>query len=215
MKTNILTIACTIISFMGFSQDNNPYSKRGADYITSLNIISTDFNAGKVKEINPESLNKYSRLIPLQNQISVDMAAVIVKTIKAPGYSLAGLVKKSSFSVYVKETALQLLNVNKISPDQFLEFLSKKTDEIKSAMINEQEKEMLLTLVAISYHSSTSLAGRRNGCYVETNTYSGPVPHETCISAAATAGFFIALPICGILCGLGGAIIGGVAAALS
>ena len=125
------------------------------------------------------------------------------------------MVKQSSFSDYVKDTAIQLLNVNKISADQFREFLSKKSTEIKSAMITDQEKEMLLTLVAISYHSSASLSGRHNGCYVETNTYSGPVHPETCIAAAATAGFFIALPICGILCGLGGAIIGGVAAALS
>ena len=46
-----------LLALNGMAQDNNPYNKRGIDYYNSLNIISADFNAGKVKEINQESLS--------------------------------------------------------------------------------------------------------------------------------------------------------------
>ncbi len=204
-----------LLALNGMAQDNNPYNKRGIDYYNSLNIISADFNAGKVKEINQESLSKYSRLIPLQNQVSVELASAVVKTIKSPGFTLGELINKSSLSSYAKETVPQLLNVRGVSTAEFRKFLTAKTDEIKMAKISEAEKEILLSFVAISYHSTAAFTGRRGDCRVEMPNYSGPVSPETCIAAASVAGFFIAFPICGILCGLGGAIIGGVASALS
>jgi hypothetical protein len=215
MKKVLLQILGILLVFAGHAQENNPYNKRGADYMASLNIISTDYRAGKVKEINDASIKTYSRLVPLQNQVSTDMAASLLKTIKAPGYTLATAIANSSLSAYGKNTVNRLLNVKGLPADEFKTSLSNLVTEIRAARIADAEKEQLLTLLAVSYHSIGMPSMGRSNCNVVTSTYTGPVDESVCVAAAAISGFFFALPICGILCGLGGALVAGVATALS
>lgn len=215
MKKVWMNVMALLLIASSQAQENNPYSKRGIDYYASLNIISADYQAGKVKEINEASLKTYSKLVPLQNQVSSELAASILKTIKAPGYSFAGLITNSSFSAYTKSMVPQLLNVKALPKQEFQLFLRDKVNEVNKQVLNANEKEMLLTLIAISYHAPVSVTSRRSDCYIQTQTYSGPASNDVCVAAGAIAGFFIGLPLCGILCGLGGALIGGIAVALS
>ncbi|MCX6323530.1 MAG: hypothetical protein NTZ41_04940 [Sphingobacteriales bacterium] len=215
MKKVFMNVMALLLIFSSKAQENNPYSKRGIDYFASLNIISADYQAGKVKEINEASLKTYSKLVPLQNQVSSELAANILKTTKAPGYSLTGLISNSSFSAFTKKMVPQLLNVKALPRQEFQLFLCDKVNEVNKQALNPNEKEMLLSLIAISYHAPASVTSRRSECNIQTPTYSGPASNDVCVTAGAIAGFFIGLPLCGILCGLGGALIGGIAVALS
>ncbi len=205
----------TCWSILCFAQPNNPYDQKGIDYATSVSIVSADFDAGKVKEFNTETLNKYSKMVPLQNQVSMDMVAGITKTLKAPNFSFTGFVNGSSLSAFAKQIVPQLLNVKKVSQDEFRKYLAAKVDEIKTAKIDNPERELLLSLTAISYHVHAAGYGRSRGCQIQTPTYSGPAEPETCMVMGATVGGMIGFSLCGFFCGLGGAIIGGVVGALS
>ncbi len=215
MKTIFLSMASAFLLLSGFAQDNNPYNRRGVDYYTSLNIISANFNAGKVKDINQETINKYSKLIPLQNQVSVELAGSVIKTIKAPGYSLANFIKGSALSSYAKTSIFEMINTKSVPAEEWKKFLFEKANVLRTAKISEAEREMLLSMLAIAYNTPASLAGRNSPCYVETNDYSGPASPETCIAVAMITGFVMGFNTCGIWCGIGGAIIGGIGAALS
>ncbi len=216
MKTIFLSAIAILQCCFLFAQDNNPFNKRGIDYYNSLNLITADVAAGKVKDFSDESISRYSKLIPLQNQANSELAAAVTKTLKAPGYTFAGFVDKLPASAYVKATLPQLLNVKKTDQVTWKRLLTEKTDEVKLAKISDTEKEILLTLIAISYHSGTAQTGRtRNECFIQTNGYSGPVDNSVCIIGAAAAGFYIGFQVCGFWCGLGGAVVGGVLAAVS
>ncbi len=197
------------------AQQNNPYNKRGVDYFTSLGIIKADFNAGMVKEINQESINKYAKLLPLQHKASVELSAQIIKTIKAPGFSFEQFVQSANLSDFTKKTLPQLLNVKQLSADAWASEMTAKAEAVKTAKISAFEKEFLLTMVAVSYQGAQTGNTYGRPCYIVGNGYQGQVSEITCITAMAAIGFFVGFQICGLWCGLGGMLIGGISAALS
>ena len=205
-----------------FGQTNNPYDSQGIQYINSLSLIRDDFFAGKATEFNDATLSYYSRQVPLRNKVSVDLAATVVNNMKDPVFSYTTAIDRSSLSGFSKNTLKTVItNEHHLDNSGYQADLVSRTNDVLTAAIPATEKEFVLSLIAIAYHtadpgSSEVLAnGRQRGCWINGPYGSGPGTREQCIAAGALIGGVIGYSICGILCGLGGAIVGGVAGALS
>lgn len=206
-----------------FAQSNNPYNQSGVDYVNSLAMIKNDFAAGKVTEFSESTLNYYSRSVPLRNQVSVDMAAAIVNNMKNPGFSFANVIDNSTLSGYSRNLLKDIIsNESHLDDNGYRANLAVRTNEVLAAGIPATEKEFVLSLVAVAYNiadpvTPDALANGREygGCWITGPNGSGPGTRAQCIAAGAFLGGVLGYSICGVLCGIGGAIIGGVAGALS
>lgn len=202
-----------IAAYFSNAQENNPYNKAGVDFASSLKIITEDFKAGKVKDFSNEAIEAYSQKLPLKAEVNMDLASKVFSTIKAKDFDFVKTVKESTFSETSKEFFITaVVNPNKLDSKRMKAYLINKTAEIKKSELADSEKEMVLSLISIIYNSNELLNDSKVTC-----SYSGPegaVPMD-CGSAGTIIGGIIGWSICGPLCGLGGAIIGGVAASLS
>lgn len=216
MKNLLLMIALVAIVIDSFSQKNNPLNQRGLDFVASIDIISADFNAGKVKAFDQETILSYSKVLPLQHTASVDLAANVVRTIKDPGYRFLDVVNNSSLSDFSKDLLPKLINTERLSIEHFRNSLSNMVQEITSEKISPSEKELLLSLTAISYNiAANSSLGRGANCYFDGPNGTVALNREECITAGAMMGGLLGFSICGPWCALGGAIVGSIAVALS
>ena len=207
MKTLIFNLILSLVSGYCFAQPNNPYNQRGIDYTNSVNMITSDFNAGKVKEFNDETVSQYSKLIPLQNQASMEMVTTIMKTVKAPGFSITNVIDNGPAADYTKQTLKEFLNPKNLSTDDLKRMLTGKVDEITKARIPQTEKEFLLSMSAIVYNNLANPGTRRAECGITTGENTTNIP---CSVAGAVIGGTIGLYICGIWCALGGAVVGAI-----
>lgn len=213
MKTLILKLAFAMTPVFCFAQSNNPYNQRGLDYITSVNIISGDFNAGKVKGFTEETIRNYTKIIPLQTQVTMDMVSMIVKSSKGPNYNLEAALKSSSLSSFGKQLYRDLVNPKKLSLKEFNNVLANKVDEVNKSKLAPAEKEFLLSMIAITYHGLAANPVAKNAeCYIETEQGSGTIP---CPLAGALVGAAFGFSICGPWCALGGAVVGAILGSLS
>ncbi|MBC7875067.1 MAG: hypothetical protein H7Y01_13780 [Ferruginibacter sp.] len=207
------------ISLSLFAQPNNSYNQTGIDYVNSLALIHADFNSGKVKEFNEETVNYYSRQVPLKNKASVEMVAAVVNTIRQPGFSYAGVIDKAPLSDFSKNLLKDIIdNKSHLDDKGYRTNLTLKTNEVLSAGLPAQEKELVLSLIAIAYNSVesfTSARGQDGGCWITGPYGSGPGTQNQCIIVGALLGGVIGYTICGFFCALGGAIVGGVIGGLS
>ena len=154
-------------------------------------------------------------MIPLQNQGSLDLTSRIVKTVKAPGFNFYDFINSSTLSSFAKNMYPQLINLKGKSADEFRKLLSEKVGEINLAKIDRNEKELLLSVAALSYNSSYNAVAGRGTCDLQGSD--GTVVTLTngqCITVFAAVGAYIGFQICGIWCGLGGAVVGGLIAAV-
>ncbi len=199
---------------MSIAQKNNPYNQRGLDFVTSVNLVSNDFNAGLVKDFTQESLNKYSKMVPLQNQVSLELTSRVVKTVKAPGFNFYDFINNSTLSSYAKTMYPKLINLNRKSAVEFQKLLSDLVNEINLAKIDRNEKELLLSVAAISNNNSNGAVTGKGTCELSGPNGSTTLSNGECITMLAAVGAYIGFQICGIWCGLGGAIVGGLIAAV-
>jgi hypothetical protein len=204
-------MACSI-----YAQPNNPYDKKGIEYIQSFDLIVKDYNEGKIKELNEEVLHYYSKVVPLQNSISMELASDIVKVFKKQPVHVEDLLNESKLSDYSKNVLTEFINPKESDREAFLSFLIKKNEEILEIDIPSEEKELLLTLSAIYYNSSAmeKNASKKGDCGVQTEHGTTGVSNGTCILLAASIGAVVGFPVCGGLCALGGAILFGVITAI-
>jgi len=219
MKKLLLPLFLCCATFPGFTQENNPYNQKGIDYVNSLNIISADIKAGRVKEFNQESIKYYTGKIPLKVEANADMAAAIVKRMKATDASLTQVLAESSLSPATKQYLSDIYYVKKgTSLEQYKTLLSQKTSALLKQNVAAAEKELLLSVFAIAYNRSKDIQEKLQGkepsgnCILTGEGGSGPVD---CMMAGAIVGATLGWQICGVWCALGGAIIGGVAGAFS
>jgi hypothetical protein len=204
------------------AQTNNSFDKTGIDYVHSIEMIRTDFNAGRATDFSEAMLSYYSAKIPLKNQVSVDMTATILNTMKSVAFNYATVIDNSSLSSFSRSLIKDIIrNDDRFDNNGYRDDLGKKTDQVLSSAIPAGEKEFVLSLVAVAYHIADPLTGgdapnaRERGCWINGPYGSGPGTQAQCIAAGALIGGVIGYSICGVLCGLGGAVIGGVAGALS
>jgi len=207
------------VNTVSLAQSNNPYDQRGIDYMSSMQIISNDVKNRGVKDLSQSTLDYYSRKIPLQTQASEEMAGTILRTIKTPGFNLSAFVNNSALSKDAKRAIKDIYTGSRDqSPEAFRTALVAKVDHINEMALPPAEKELVLSLAAITYHAVSSNGqlrapnpGEDSPCVIFGEGGSAPIP---CWVAGALAGGMIGASICGLWCGLGGAVIGGVIGAL-
>ena len=198
-----------------FAQKNNPYNQRGVDYITSLKMISNDVRTRGVNDFNQSTLDYYSNLIPLRTQASTEMASTILKTLKSSNFNLMNFIDNSALSANAKQSLKDVFKGPVGQNWQDYQFgLVSKADNIKNGNLQSGEKELLLSIIAITYNATPLQQTNSSSaeCIAFGEGGSGPIP---CWVVGATIGGIIGNAICGLWCGLGGAIIGGVIGALS
>ena len=204
-----------------FAQLNNPYNQKGIDYVSSLNMIKNDYNSGKAKNFSEETLKYYSKLIPLQTQVSVDVASAIVGARSNGTLHFSSFIEKTSLSDLSKKSLTDMIEGSSARTDNdFKTILTAKADVINNSKIPAAEKELVLSLMAISWNlaSSSEVSAMRNedgGCWISGPYGQGPGSSAQCIAAGAVVGGIIGWSICGFWCALGGAVIGGIVGGLS
>jgi|GEM_PF-1926691 len=224
MRYLILSVVALLCVQVTFSQKNNPFAQRGADFVESYNLIKKDYDAGNIKTLNEKTLAYYSAKVPLKNSITIGTATEVFKTIQSGKSSLEEVMKKSSVSDVARKITLEIVyNPRKLNDAEFSQFLVQKNEDIKNSRISEGEKELLYTFSAIGYSLRTeklaggNVAGKNEaqGCMVTTPDGSGPMSNANCIGIAAVVGGIIGFNACGVLCGLAGAVIAGVVTAIT
>ena len=211
MKTLIFSLVLVILTGSCFAQPNNPYNQRGIDFTNSVDLITADFNAGKVKEFNDETVSEYSRLIPLQNHVSMELVTTIMKTVKDPGFRLENVIENGAATDYTKQSIKEFFNPKGLPTEEFKRSLAGKVDEINKAKIPETEKEFLYSMSSIVYNNLANTNTGRYECGITLGQNNTNIPCTVaCAIIGATVGFYV----CGIWCGLGGAVIGAVIGSL-
>ncbi|MCP9753058.1 hypothetical protein [Ferruginibacter sp. HRS2-29] len=224
MRYFILSVVALLCIGTAYSQKNNPFAKRGAEFVESFNLIKKDYDAGNIKTLNEKTLAFYSSKVPLKNEVTINTATNVFKVIQSGKTKLGDVVNNATVSEASKKIIIEIVrNQQALSEARFQDFLVRKNDEIASAKVSENEREILYTLSAIAYNvrisGLASISGmefsRGRGCLVQDEGGTAPMDNGWCVTAAATVGFLIGNGVCGILCGLGGAVIAGVATAIS
>lgn len=211
MKTLLLLMGSVLVSIAGIAQPNNPYNKRGIEFQTSIKIIQTDYYAGKVKEINNETIAKYEKSLPIQVQMNLSLANQVISTYKDPKFNFRNLVERSKLSAFGKDLMNFVINPQQLDERTFKASLSKKVDELKSLKMESEEKELLFTVSAIAYNMSARDTAPRE-CSVEGIYGNTPVP---CWVAGAVSGAIVGYDTCGVWCAIGGAVVGAVSGLFS
>lgn len=219
MKRILIFCIALIVFFVTNAQKNNLYNQRGIDYIASLSVITNDFKNGKVSDINQETLNNYAKQIPLKTNININISSQVVQTLKTPGFNFVNFVDNSSLTLSSKQVVKDIIGkMQTLNSSDYQSFLTSKINQVQEARLDEQEKELVLSLIAIASNISDKaggLASRESGCYVYGPDGSGNYQGNMCIAVGAVVGGLIGWGICGPLCALGGAVIGGVIGSLS
>ncbi|HMK05390.1 MAG TPA: hypothetical protein VK489_14410 [Ferruginibacter sp.] len=222
MKKNlnlVFTALLLSVNMISMAQSNNPYDQRGVDYMSSMQIISNDVKTRGVKDLSQSTLDYYSGQIPLQTQASAEMAGTILRTIKTPGFNLSAFVDNSALSMGAKHAIKDIYTGSRDQTrEAFRTALVTKVDHINGMALAPAEKELVLSLAAITYHAASAGDHLRlnpgeedSPCVVFGGGGSAPIP---CWVAGATFGGVAGWLICGPLCALGGAVIGGVIGAI-
>lgn len=195
---------------VSFAQSNNPYNQSGIEYMTSLKMISNDVRTRGVSDFNQSTLDYYSNLIPLRSQATTEMASTILKTVKSSSFNLTNFIDNSTLSVNAKQSLKDVFKSPLGQSWQDYQLgLASKTENIKNGSLQAKEKELLLSIIAITYNATplqqTNSASTE--CIAFGEEGSGPIP---CWVVGAVVGAVVGNLICGPLCAVGGAIIGGV-----
>lgn len=174
--------ATFLIPTISFAQKNNPYNQRGLDMLTSVEIIMNDFKEGKIKDINQETLDYYSKSTPLNVNLNLETFSNVVKNVTQN--KLDDVLKASNLSTFTKE-----ILKNAISPNADI---IKLVENVKNTKMALDEKEFILSSLAFIYNSNLNSQMSRQGDGL----------------AGVLIGGAIGFPICGLPCGIGGMAIG-------
>ncbi len=220
MKKLISIIVAMAFAGIAGAQENNPYSKRGEDFIAAINLIAGEVTKGLVNEFSEEAINNYSGRLPIRNQVSVDMAALILQTIKGSGFDIIKFIGNSSLpDISKKILGKMIYSAGSSGREEFKKALAEWTEEIKATTLSAEHKEFILTMIAIAHNgerfSQALTNGREGRCYVNGPDGGGYVDGTTCVLLGAITGAWIGFEACGIWCMIGGAIVGGLIGGLS
>ncbi|MBA2745800.1 MAG: hypothetical protein H0U44_06205, partial [Flavisolibacter sp.] len=196
MSKIILSGVLLLAMFQGYAQPNNPFNQRGLDYLRSVEIVKADIDAGKQLELDEATISHYSQIIPLKHEVTPELAAEVASALKNPEFNFIESVQSSSLSEFTKETLVSLV-VNSKPGDQesYKKFLVEKTNEILSGPVREDEKEFLLTQVAIVYNVANNDSNTK--CYVTSERYQQEID---CVTYGVVTGAYIGFTLCGPWC---------------
>lgn len=215
MKTVILILAAMVTALIAAAQKNNPFDQRGVDYFTSLELVVNDINNGVIRQYSDEVIRAYSQKVPLKSQANLQLATEVYKTVHDPSLTVEQFLKQSGISDFAAEMTMQLITPAVPAGGHVQDYLVKLVGQINDAGIDKTEKEILLTLAAISYHGQDRSLYSRRGCVIRVSEVSTEIGATACIVAVAAVGAYTGMQICGGPCALGGAIIGGIIGAVA
>lgn len=141
--TLIITFLLTVSSF---GQNNNPYNQKGKDMATTLEIIVNDFKAGKIKEINQETLDHYTTTTPIKTIVTLESVTEIASQLS--GQDPENTLKSLPLSDFSKNI---LLKAGAPQAD-----IIKLVDDVNSSKLKADEKEFLLTTLAFTYNKANN-----------------------------------------------------------
>ena len=178
-------------------------------------MINNDYKNGLVKDFTDEAIAKYSVLLPLKFKATVALAADVMKKIKASDFSFQKYLDAAKMSAAAKQTLSDLmLHVQKDVSVDLQKYLINKVTIVRSLKLPDAENEFLLSMFAVLYNRPLVAAdippsGNGSPCYIN------GIQQENCVSVGIVLGGSIGFMLCGPLCGLGGAIVGGLVGSLS
>jgi|GEM_PF-6676272 len=196
MRNFHLFILAITISTLASAQTNNPLNYKGNELVKSLDLIFTDYNAGKINDFDENTINSYSKKIFINNRITMDVVGETINSVKSKSFS--EVLKQSTLSKFSKDI-LSNANSSKKSLAQLV------TEVVSNNTLSKIEKDGLLTYLAIINALQTYTVPNRGPCTI--NGGSGP---GACTIAGAGIGFIIGNAACGPPCGIGGIIVGAI-----
>jgi hypothetical protein len=186
------------------AQSNNSFNARGLQIKDAVVILSNDFYAGKLKNYEQQTIDKYSAAFAIDAIIPVSMVSNLFSELTDKKFNYETYINRSGLSADAKRITIEILNSSRTgSKDIFQAMLIEKVDEINSSRLSENEKEFLLTNCAASYHWSALTNGNSQG---RPDSGDGL---GIGFAIGAFAGGAAGVALCGPLCGFGGAIVGG------
>lgn len=208
MKT-IFSLLLLAFTLNAVAQPNNPYNQQCMDMYVSGNIILNKLKAPKDKTITPDLIKEMQQAIPSKTQMDPQLAGRIMQTIKRTPISISEALKNSKLSVEAqKEINIIIKNSTFPKRNQQKQWLTEKTSKILESSFSQNEKEVLLIVIGLTYHAEEQMArGPRCAVEVDGEIVSSGEGME-CAGVAAVFGFLVGSAICGLPCGIGGAIIG-------
>ncbi len=223
----LLTIGSTLSLS---AQDNNRLDEIGKNYLPSLSMIKADVDNGKVTEINQETIDYYAQVIPLKGEMNMELANEMFDIKKGgPVKFEEFLANAKNISTEAKGFISKICNpkiaINEIN---YGKYYTNLVSDIEKTAISSQEKDMLLALNSLAFNvrgdgteladGGTRINNIRNEeglCYVESEGGSVYLTATECVILVAGVGFITGFQNCGFWCGVGGAVIFGVIAAIS
>ncbi|HRB30255.1 MAG TPA: hypothetical protein PK872_01980 [Ferruginibacter sp.] len=222
MKKVVLSIfLLSGIQIISFSQANNPYSGFGKNYEKGVSAIIADIKTNGFKGADQQSLNYYLSILPFQASMNTEAANSIYEIQKGKKLDFAATINNNpKISAESKKFTLKLVEYPASSGISDIErYFIGLTNEIINSEIVENEKTVLLHLSDIAYNSATQQAANPNGkegnCEIFGPNGSGPISSAICIIGSAAIGFWAGFELCGTWCGIGGAVVFGVLAAIT
>ena len=170
------------------AQKNNPYNYVGDDFVTAYKLISQDYKAGKIKDVNQETLDYYSKKLSLSYTMKLDEFAKIVNSLKSTNVQTA--ISNSNLTTYSKDILLKSLKTTD---------LASLVDNVNKSTISSSEKQMVLSTLAVFNAVNTNGAifqPQANRCWI------------CWVGIGVITGNAICGPICGLAGGVAGAIFG-------
>jgi hypothetical protein len=221
MRKLKLLLVGTFITILGKGQEVNPYNEQGLQLLKSIRMVSEDVSLGSIQEYSQETINNYAAKLPVKTEMTVDLLSSILKTIKSPGFTILKFLENSSMPVLMKRIFKEVLYYSG-DPARLdaVKRLNELTVEVMRSELDEVQKEMSLTIIAMVFNDngfSHALRGspKEPSCYVFGPDGSGVAHGATCIFLGAITGAWIGFEMCGVFCMVGGAIVGGIVGALS
>jgi hypothetical protein len=194
----------TISGVNSIAQPNNSnkYNSKGTKVKESFITASNDFNDGIFNDFSQAFLDNYSISLSLDTTVPNGLVSSLYSTMSDQNFDHNTYINNTSLSTNAKEITIEILNSLKNDPrTEFQSNLEEKVTEINSSSLNDNEKEMLLSICATSYQLSTVTVNNfrnGNGPWQEIGTIGG-----------AIIGYVGGFLLCGNICGGVGAIIGG------
>src|SRR5258705_3172324 len=197
MKGIFSIFGVSLFSIISSAQRNNPYNQNGIDYVKSLNIIQNAYDSGLVREFSEKTISYYSRVIPLQNQVSTELVATIVNTRSSANFNIDAFINGTSLLALSKEIFKAVIK-NSVKPSvvEYKGILSSKVDEVLKSTIPINEREFVLSLIAMAYNVAQNSIASRGGCIITANSQSENAEGLPCIVVGAIPGASFGYQIC-------------------
>ncbi|HMT96665.1 MAG TPA: hypothetical protein PKC62_08265 [Ferruginibacter sp.] len=220
MKTIFSLFTILSISFCAIAQLNNPYYGFADQYFQGINTIVSDIQKNGFKGVDEASLNYYQKKIPFQTSMNTELAYTIYNIKKQKEIKIDDIINSNTkMSAEAKSLTIKILSYPKNATTEEREnYYSNIAVEVLNSRVTDPEREILLRLTDIGF--STARQGingdeGRGNCDIFGPNGSGPTSAAVCVIGSAAIGFWTGFEACGVWCGIGGAVVFGVLAAIT